>query len=367
MKSLPKSSVVSPLLDFFLLGGASLIIFPLVIVFFPSKILESLKILPFFLISVVMLEYVCNFPHFAYSYQLMYKNFGGKLSGDVDPTLRNRYILAGVIVPTVMIVLFAVVYLQRSTVLLQYAVNIMLLTAGWHYAKQGFGILIVASVYKKVFYGVWERRILLWNAHLLWIYAWIMYNTGIKEKVYFGVTFLTIGFSRHILDFFTFLVLLSSFIFLGVIVRRILTGLKNISFNGFTAYIASVYLWVILLFGHGVDNAIHPLVLLIPFMHSLQYMTIVLRMKENEVNHRLISRTTFVIFSVLAVLIGAVIFDLLPKYLDRSIVYDQSVYGPTLFMSLFWIFINIHHYFIDNVIWRREGSEVKNYLFSVAK
>jgi len=31
---------------------------------------------------------------------------------------------------------------------------------------------------------------------------------------------------------------------------------------------------------------------------------------------------------------------------------------------MFWVFINIHHYFIDNVIWRRENTDVSKYLFS---
>jgi len=35
---------------------------------------------------------------------------------------------------------------------------------------------------------------------------------------------------------------------------------------------------------------------------------------------------------------------------------------PTLFMALFALFINIHHYFIDNAIWRKDNPEMR-YLF----
>jgi hypothetical protein len=39
------------------------------------------------------------------------------------------------------------------------------------------------------------------------------------------------------------------------------------------------------------------------------------------------------------------------------------VLGSTLFLFTFWIFINIHHYFLDNVMWRRGNPEVSKYLF----
>ena len=141
-------------------------------------------------------------------------------------------------------------------------------------------------------------------------------------------------------------------------------GSNRIPFNGITAYVATAYLWVILRFGLGYDHPIHPIVLLIPFIHSAQYITIVLKMKNNEVQKNVISSVAFWIFTIFGLIIGAAIFDLIPTFMDQSISYDPKVYGTTLFMFMFWIFINIHHYFIDNVIWRKEGSEAKEYLFS---
>ena len=34
-----------------------------------------------------------------------------------------------------------------------------------------------------------------------------------------------------------------------------------------------------------------------------------------------------------------------------------------MFLFVFWIFINVHHYFLDNVMWRRENPDTKKYLF----
>jgi hypothetical protein len=41
-----------------------------------------------------------------------------------------------------------------------------------------------------------------------------------------------------------------------------------------------------------------------------------------------------------------------------------AVFGPTVFVFIFVMCINIHHYFIDNVIWRRDNEDVRKYLFA---
>jgi hypothetical protein len=53
-----------------------------------------------------------------------------------------------------------------------------------------------------------------------------------------------------------------------------------------------------------------------------------------------------------------------PVYLHMVITYDQAVFGTTVFLFMFWIFINVHHYFLDNVMWRSHNPDVRKYLFS---
>ena len=40
-----------------------------------------------------------------------------------------------------------------------------------------------------------------------------------------------------------------------------------------------------------------------------------------------------------------------------------QVLGSSLFFFIVLIFINVHHYFLDNVMWRRGNPEVAKYLF----
>jgi hypothetical protein len=80
--------------------------------------------------------------------------------------------------------------------------------------------------------------------------------------------------------------------------------------------------------------------------------------------------TTFVLQMVV---IGALLFGIIPAVLDTLVLYerlpwffnyDVSVYGATLYLFFFTVFVNIHHFFIDNVIWRRDNPKVRQFLYA---
>jgi hypothetical protein len=359
-----KKYILSPTLDFLLLGGASLVAFPLAMVLFPASHPATWGSIGYVLTAVFYVNFIANFPHFMYSYQLLYRRFGDKVAGRVDPALRGRYIFAGIAVPVALFAFLAAGALRHDTQLLRLLPNLMFLAAGWHYAKQGFGMLIATSVYQKFFYTPLERKILLLNANLVWILAWVMFNTGVIEKNFFGIHFHTLGLPPVLQAGLTAIVVAAGGVLLVALGMKCHREKRLPPLTGLTAYISSIYLWVILRFGMGADQPIHPIVTLIPALHSVQYMAVVLKMKSNEVRQGAASRRSFWGFALLGIVTGALAFIAIPELLDRYMPYDREVFGASMFMFLFWIFINVHHYFVDNVIWRRENSETKQYLFS---
>ena len=52
-----------------------------------------------------------------------------------------------------------------------------------------------------------------------------------------------------------------------------------------------------------------------------------------------------------------------PLLLEALVTCNKEVLGSALFIFTFWIFINIHHYFLDNVMWRRGNTDVSKHLF----
>jgi hypothetical protein len=67
--------------------------------------------------------------------------------------------------------------------------------------------------------------------------------------------------------------------------------------------------------------------------------------------------------SALSILLGALLFHLLPSGLDDALVERRvahwSELGPTPYFAAIFTFVNLHHYFMDFVIWRRDNPETR--------
>jgi hypothetical protein len=69
-------------------------------------------------------------------------------------------------------------------------------------------------------------------------------------------------------------------------------------------------------------------------------------------------------FVLVGMVLGFIGFMALPTVLEASLAPDPAVWGGTVFVFILSAFINLHHYFIDNVIWRRDNEDVRRYLFA---
>ncbi len=80
----------------------------------------------------------------------------------------------------------------------------------------------------------------------------------------------------------------------------------------------------------------------------------------------------FVAFFLATYLLGFLFFAFIPHLLDllalrgllpQGLAYSTQVFGASLYFFFFTIFLNIHHYFIDNVIWKRDNPALRGQLF----
>jgi hypothetical protein len=90
------SALVSPVVDFLMLGGLSLFVIAL----------SRLPIWDYELpkaragLMVFYLLFVLNLPHFIHGYQLLYPNYRQKLTDPRSPrSSRLRYLIAGIVAP----------------------------------------------------------------------------------------------------------------------------------------------------------------------------------------------------------------------------------------------------------------------------
>ncbi len=60
---------------------------------------------------------------------------------------------------------------------------------------------------------------------------------------------------------------------------------------------------------------------------------------------------------------GYIGFHGAPMLPSSVISYDQEIFGSMMIFFIFWTFLNVHHYFLDNVIWRRGNPDIQKHLF----
>jgi hypothetical protein len=131
------------------------------------------------------------------------------------------------------------------------------------------------------------------------------------------------------------------------------------SLNMIVAYVA-MYLWWVPLF---IQTEYYMYV--VPMFHSLQYLPFVYKIEQGR-NRDLPSlapemRGTLTIVAL--VVTGFLFFELLPNTADAAL-HTKDRFSLWYFFIAAQVFINVHHYFIDNVLWRFKNPEVKKYLLA---
>lgn len=356
-----------PVADFLMLGGSAFLILP-VLFLVPLEYEGPVAA------TMVFVAYLVNYPHFAHSYQLFYRNFGRKVTGDgYDRSLQLRYIFAGIVVPLAMAGFFAYGAAAANTRLLGYATNAMFFFVGWHYVKQGYGMLMVDAVLKRKFFDDRDKKVLLVNSYAVWILAWLQTNTAVTQGKYYGLDYYTFAAPSWITDSGVLAAVASTAATLLMLVNRWRKNGGGLPYNGLVAYVASLYLWILI-------ARVNPLwLLIVPALHSLQYLAVVWRYQTNverdssdaegDPQPKILSflgplyRFRLLGFIVGGTALGYLGFWLIPSALTALIPYDRQVLGSSLFFFIVLIFINVHHYFLDNVMWRRGNPEVSKYLF----
>ena len=363
--------LIGPVTDFLCLGGGSLIVLPLIFVLPLEQFKEPISQI------FVVVAFILNYPHFANSYQIFYRNFGRKAFGkDYETALRIRYIVAGIVVPAALVWFFTTSVLNDDAQMLGRAVNLMFLLVGWHYVKQGYGVLMVDAVFKRQYFQDTDKRILRINGYVVWFLSWLYSNTAVSQHELMNLHYYTFETPGYVLAGLGAVAVVTSVMAARVFVLRWRENGGSLPYNGVFAYIASLYFWF-LFFSWDID----PIwLIVVPSLHSLQYLVVVWRYELGyEKDRANAERPLFsflpkslqgkkyqlnlALFIALGVILGAIGFWVVPILLQVLVSYDTEIFGSTMFMFIFFIFINVHHYFLDNVMWRRENPDMRRYLF----
>lgn len=354
------ASLISPVWDHLLIGGASIIAFLIYWLFVDTKMSVSTVGEAAFWLS-----FVVNFPHFLSSYQLLY-------SDNRQHIFRKKsFFWAAVLAPALIISVLAFGTYTANMPLLGLMAQCMFLSVGWHYMKQIFGTAVVTSAAQKRYFGLWERNFILLSLYSLWGISWVSANLARNKNNLDGVIYYSLSLPSYLLTVAYSAAALTFAAALFVCVRKyIQTGVRPAT-SAMLSF-AAIYLWYIPAFDHP------HFLFMIPFFHSLQYMLFVVGMKKNQAmsesslaaggpKQRALFMKKFWGFLVSATILGALAFEIVPRFLDKSIPLQSETFGPTYWMFAFTIFLNLHHYFIDNVIWRGDNELLRKHLVQASQ
>src|SRR5437588_814659 len=107
--------------------------------------------------------------------------------------LRLRYMVAGIAVPAALVAFLSGAALAQNARVLAYGANLMFFLVGWHYVKQGYGILIVDSVQKRLMFSDRAKSIFRANGYACWMVAWLGMNHALSTGTwYLGLTYFSL-------------------------------------------------------------------------------------------------------------------------------------------------------------------------------
>lgn len=371
-------------LDFWLLGGASILVWAVMAIATPLRqgwgIDQQFRNLAFTTLSLAL---VVNYPHFMLSYKLAYGR-------------GRRFILTHwwqlLAVPALLALLLGVtyVYFERPAqdvpllaraaqllrawgvnaqvvagprvgdVLLTAAFNLMVLTIGWHYTRQVFGCMMVYAHFDGYALSPAQRRLTKSALFSVWMLTIIDNNLDGTFRQYAGFAYssfdmpdLAHPIAQAIVGLGFLLVAHQVFY-----ANYRATG-RPPSVNMVVPFVA-IYVWWLPL-----TRQQEFYLLLTPLFHSLQYLAFAYKMEHGRLQGASYrdARGTAVIVGV--VLAGWLAFELLPGAADTRLA-TVDRWGFYFCVTAAMLFINIHHYFIDNAIWRFHDADVRRYLLTPA-
>ena len=276
-----------------------------------------------------------------------------------------RYLLAGVVAPVVLAGWATLAIVRGSAATLGWMIQLMFLLVGWHYVKQGFEALTVLSARRGIRFAPHERRLVLFHCYAAWAFAWVnpVHAAGFFEEK--GVLYWDPALPAW-LDAAAFSLFLLSALLLVATLHRKWRREGRLPWTPLLGFVVTVWLWT-------VYTRLDPLVrYLIPALHSVQYLYFVTLMRRNEARASegppqfgppVATRLAALAAGALG--LGYLLFRGAPALFDDTLVAllagapGAKDFGATPVFAALFVIVNLHHYFMDAVLWRSDNPATR--------
>src|SRR5437867_7363150 len=332
-------SILSPIVDFLCVGGLSLIVFvPLLLSGRSDLVLIGAG-------AQAWLATAINMPHFMASYRLVYRSR--------EMILRHKW--ASIYVPTLLLlyIIVAIWEAQYSPVLVIVLITVSSAYLAWHYTGQVWGMMASYAYLDGAKFEKTERILIRTSLRILlaWHVTWFLY-TQLRDpsKVRPAYVLLSAG-------------TLIAFALgaAGLVMMRRRTG----QLPPARALVA----WIALFVWYAVMARDPKAIFWIQIAHALQYLAFPIRVEMNRTaaaSERSGRRFAahMAAYGLALLVVSYVVAQVVPatamSVVGNVFGEEPSRAAPVLIL----MFINIHHYFTDGVIWKISNPEVRRELFA---
>lgn len=379
-----RPALVSRQVDFWMLGGASILFWGFCHVF--EYLSPRFDTANGYLIQIPALfgftTLLVNSPHFMASYHLAYSR-------------GRRFVFAHwfqlIVVPLVLIALlvlgdvafetsieswrapamsfnywldpfgiFLVVgtYPSLGPEIMHHLTNIMYLTVGWHYTKQVFGCFMVYSRYDGYALSRGERNLLKASLLCIWGFNYFSLNSEMSQTQFFSMGTTTHVFPAAFTLMFEYVTVL---LFVAVAWRIFYVRYRKTGelppAPALVAWVAMFVWWM------PFARSLTFFAFAVPFFHGLQYLPFYRKVIDARHNDPAVAGRSFWFYFAFLVVAGFIAFNVGPEAIDVMRDSD-SRFHLTYWVAGVAVLINIHHFFIDNTIWRLRDENVRRWLLN---
>jgi hypothetical protein len=327
-------------IDALLIGGASLLIYAL------FRLRPALAASPSVASLAATLVWVCNYPHFASTNYRLYHS----------RSAIAQYPLTSFVTPLVMVAAVVACYLSPTAVAPVF-IKLYLLWSPYHFSGQTLGITMVYARRAGFVIDGWLRRSMTLFIFLTFAVQNAWAEVGQRVNPFYGVEYPTLGVPVWLPQTLTKLMWIALAATIGLLIWKIANAGPRVPpivlLPAFTQYV-----WFVAT-PAGQFNY------LVPFFHSLQYLLLAWnvqlkeglseRKRDPSVRYVWSESTRWMAINVVG---GYILFWGLPHlggHFGKPLAFSTAIMLAA---------IQIHHFFVDGVIWRLRNPAARSPLSS---
>jgi hypothetical protein len=329
------ASILHPVVDLLCVGGLSILVFiPLLLTGRSDLVIIGAG-------AQAWVATLINMPHFMASYRIVYRSR--------ESVLAHKWASMGIPALLALWIVVAVSLANQSTAMVVVLVAVSSAYLAWHYTGQVFGMMVSFALLEGTSFTRDERVMVRGSLYFLlaWHVTWFLHTQLAAVDVSSLYLVMSVG-------------TLGAFL-VGA------TGLMRMRRRiGRLPPVRSLVAWLALFVWYAAMARDPKAIFWVQIAHALQYLEFPVRVEMNYAVRRHAASLAghMAVFGLALIGVSVLMAQVVPRatmmVLAEWLGEEPGRVAPVLILS----FINIHHYFTDQVAWKLRNPEVRQDLFA---